>query len=457
MAGVGSSAVRRISGISVLPPEGGTTNTPVSPRSTPNPSGRRPTRPISIAQPIAPLVNARKSSGDDTITAQPQSKERGFGLDGLRALAILAVILSHAGLQAFLVDVLSRGPSFIAPLARWSTLTGQFGRWGVELFFVLSGFLIGRILLQQEFYINSARGLGMFYMRRMCRIMPVFWLALAGNVLLEIYFHHTPRAVGEVVQHGLLIRNFCSVSLAFFPESWSLGVEEWFYLLFPACLYLVLRLTKSRADRVFLVCACVFYLVSLVLRIQGALVPGSDWTGGQRCTVIFRFDTIMTGVAAAWVSTEFPDAWKRSAPWALALGLVVSAAVYLEFWRFGPGGIVEAPNSFFAKTFRYSLLSLGFALLLPAASRWKPATENFLHRGARKIALWSYSIYLIHWPLFQILSAAKLPGLEAFGQTVALFVSKITLAVTLSALLFAFYEAPTTQWRERFGRKATAT
>ena len=336
-------------------------------------------------------------------------------------------------------------------------MTGHGGLWGVELFFVLSGFLIGGILLKQEIYTNSARGLGLFYIRRMCRIMPVFWLALVGNVLLEIYFHHVHHTVGEVIGHGLLIRNFFSVALTFFPESWSLGVEEWFYLLFPACLYLAVRLTKSRAERVFLVCACGFYLVSAVMRIRGALLPGSDWTSGQRCTVIFRFDTIMTGVAAAWVAIKYPTAWKRFAGWALALGIVVSVAVYLEFWRFTPGGFVEAPNSFFAKTFRYSLLSLGFALLLPAASLWRPRTETVLHGAVRKIALWSYSLYLLHWPLFQILSTFQLPGLEPFGQMLGLFAGKIFLAVTLSALLFTFYEAPGTRWRERFGSRERKT
>lgn len=424
------------------------------PKASRTQSDRGPSRPISIAQRIAPLVNAQKSSGDATITAQPQSKERGFGLDGLRALAILAVLLSHAGLQAVLVDLISRGPPFVARLAGWSGLTGHFGLWGVELFFVLSGFLIGRILLKQEVYTSSSRGLGLFYIRRMCRIMPVFWLALAGNVLLEIYFHHARHSPWEIAQHGLLIRNFFSVTLTFFPESWSLGIEEWFYLLFPACLYLVLRVTKSRADRVFLICACAFYLVSAILRVCGALAPGSNWTSDQRCTVVFRLDTIMTGVAAAWVSIEYPEAWKRHARWALALGIAVSVAVYLEFWRLVPGGVVEAPNNFYAKTFRYSLLSLGFALLLPAASLWRPPTETLLHTATRKIALWSYSLYLLHWPLFQIASTLKLPGLDAFGQTLALFAGKLVVVVILSALLFTFYEAPTTKWREWFGRPA---
>lgn len=335
------------------------------------------------------------------------------------------------------------------------TLAAHGGVWGVELFFVLSGFLIGGILLKQETYTRSAQGLGLFYFRRMCRILPMFWLALVGNVLLEVYFRHHPPSYPEIIQHGLLIRNFSRISLTFFPESWSLAVEEWFYLLFPACLYLVFRLTRGHRDRVFLVCACSFYLASLALRVAGASEPNAQWSMGQRCTVIYRFDSIMTGVAAAWFYVKYPTAWRRHAVLSLAAGIALSVTAYALFWKFDHFNITEAPDTFFAKTFRFNLLSLGFALLLPAASLWRPTTENGTHLVTRKIALWSYSLYLVHWPLIQLISAIPAPALHPSTLTFGFFAIKILLAVGLSALLFTFFEAPTTRLRDRWRRLTT--
>ena len=92
--------------------------------------------------------------------------------------------------------------------------------------------------------------------------------------------------------------------MSFFPESWSLAIEEWFYLLFPAALWLGLKMSK-RFDGVFLSAAFAFFAFSTIARMVVADDPAATWATGQRMVVIYRFDALMIGMFAAWASIRF--------------------------------------------------------------------------------------------------------------------------------------------------------
>lgn len=381
---------------------------------------------------------------------------RVFGLDALRAAAILSVVLAHGGISFVLIGAIQKGAPLLAPYAGWAFLLGHGGAIGVELFFVLSGFLIGGILLRTAENIATGNGLFRFYVRRWFRTLPLFALALAGNVLFERYFHHRMLSGAEVARVGFFLGNFAHISLTFFPESWSLAVEEWFYLLFPAALAVVLRLTRTRYTTAFVSCASAFFLFSLGARCWGAVQPGATWEGSARCTVIFRFDALMTGVIAAWVALRYPNAWRRTAGRCAIAGVLVFAAAYAAFWKLHLTGPEQAPDSFFARTYRFNFISLGIALLLPFLSTWTPAREHAGHWVIRKIALWSYALYLVHWPLFQLADALRLgPWKDSAAGILIVYLGKVLVAVAAAACLYRWYERPCMRLRDRFRFRAT--
>jgi peptidoglycan/LPS O-acetylase OafA/YrhL len=377
------------------------------------------------------------SSAGSNRVATKSPADRVFGLDLLRAAAILSVICAHG---------------FVVLYPHFGSVLGVFGHggfYGVELFFVLSGFLIGQILIRQGLALDRAANVAFFYVRRWFRTLPLFFLFLAVNVWLEFHFRHHRVGASEVLSHGFFLRNLTGFHLSFFPESWSLAVEEWFYLLFPAALWLGLKMSK-RFDGVFLSAAFVFFAFSTGARMLEAHDPAATWSEAQRMVVIYRFDALMFGMFAAWLSIRFPNRWRKHGMlWALAGGALL-LAMYATLWKIEQGHLAFGDDSYFARTFRFTLVSLGFALLLPWASGWKLTKENFCSAAVRRIALWSYGIYLVHLPVFWIVTRSGFRDWEKSPtQALASFALQIGGAIVLSALLYRFFEAPCTRLREK--------
>ena len=369
---------------------------------------------------------------------------RVFGLDLLRAAAIMMVVCSHA-----LVVLYPHSGDALG-------IFGHGGFYGVELFFVLSGFLIGQILIRTGVKLNTAGNVAFFYVRRWFRTLPLFFLFLIVNVVFERLFRAHDVGLREALSHGFFLRNLTALQMTFFPESWSLAIEEWFYLLFPAALWFGLKMTK-RFDAVFLSAAFGFLAFSTVARMITATDSAATWSEDLRMVVIYRFDALMIGMLGAWLATRFPKAWLRSAFLSGLSGLVLLVAMYATLWKFENGRLVFGDDNYFARTFRFTSVSLGFALLLPWASAWKLAAENVGSMAVRKIALWSYSLYLVHLPLFLLVSHAGFGPGQPMPLTKALtsFSFQIGGAIILSALLYRFFEAPCTRLREKAAPAAT--
>jgi peptidoglycan/LPS O-acetylase OafA/YrhL len=358
-----------------------------------------------------------------------------FGLDLLRAAAVLSVTFAHF----FAV---------LYPHVSWLGLLGHGGFFGVELFFVLSGFLIGQILIRGGANLSQGFGLPEFYLRRWFRTLPLFWLLVVGNVLLDRWQQGARMPLPDLLGHAFFLRNFASLRLLFLPESWSLAVEEWFYLLFPAALWLGLRFTR-RFDAVFLTTAGLFYLFSTGARLLAAPQPAMTWEW-LRVVVIYRFDAIMIGILAAWLATRFPLVWRRWAwPCAVA-GLLLVIGTYCSLWRIEGNWVANGADALFARTWRFNLVSLGFALLLPAGAMWKLSSENPVSRSIRSIALWSYAIYLLQHPVARLLMPYCFKDWQTSAvQSWSLFATLCVVTLALSAFLHWAFEAPCTRLRDQ--------
>ena len=376
------------------------------------------------------------SAGSHPV-ATKSSTDRVFGLDLLRATAIMGVVCAHGFVVLY--------PHLVGVLG----IFGHGGFYGVELFFVLSGFLIGQILIRQGPTLGRAANVAVFYIRRWFRTLPLFFLFLGINVWLELQFRQHRVGFSETLSHGFFLRNLTGFHMSFFPESWSLAIEEWFYLLFPAVLWLGLKMSK-RFDVVFLSTAFAFFTFSTVARMFSAPDPAATWSEAQRMVVIYRFDALMIGMFAAWISVRFPVRWRKHGLLGALAGIALLIAMYATLWKVENHHLAFGADSYFARTFRFTLVSLGFALLLPWASGWKLTKENFCSTAIRRIALWSYGLYLVHLPVFLIVTESVFrDSTKSLLRALSSFTLQIGGAIVLSALLYRFFESRCTRLREK--------
>jgi peptidoglycan/LPS O-acetylase OafA/YrhL len=388
------------------------------------------------------IISARQKARAGTEEMFPSRvthvhSPRVFGLDFLRALAIAGVIAAH-------------GFGFMmGHLPWWCGLIGHCGFYGVELFFALSGFLIGNLLIRVGSALTQPDRLVTFYIRRWLRTLPLFWLFICFQILLELGLRRHHLSYSEILQHALFLRNFNALKITFFPESWSLAIEEWFYLLFPALLCLGLRVV-SRFNIAFLSVVAIFFLFSTIARMIEAPYAYAHWPDWQRELVILRFDALMIGVFAAWISVNYARLWYRSRWFIAALGVIILFAMYATLWRITDHHLEWSADSYFARTFRFNLVSLGFAMLLPVASSWQLARETFASTAVRRIALWSYALYLVHFPVFQIVAKyTPEKWSNSFAQGIAVTSLQFAAVIGISALLYRYYESRCTHLRER--------
>jgi peptidoglycan/LPS O-acetylase OafA/YrhL len=360
-----------------------------------------------------------------TQNAQLQ-KKRMFGLDVLRAVAILGVLISHSRY------VIPARLENIMIVIRGGTL-------GVELFFVLSGFLIGTILLSLLPQLNSFLTLQHFWKRRWLRTLPNYYLFLLINLIL--YLIETGK-LPNLFPYLLFLQNWIWPQSSFYSESWSLAVEEWFYLLFPLSIFLLARIMKT--NKKFLIAAFLFLIIPSVLRVVWASSGHSNWDADFRKIVWLRLDALMYGVIAAWVKKEYSFIWMR----ARNILMITGVCILLTIQTYLNNNVTN--GNFGAETFLFSLTSLAGAFLLPFCDQWQISRENVITWGFRSLALWSYSLYLINLPVVLLINRITggpetLAGLRIIPAWCGFFF----VSIVISAFNYRYFEKPMTDLRDK--------
>lgn len=359
-----------------------------------------------------------------------------FGLDVIRATAILLVLGSH------LYYVLgSSNPALIS-------LSGLAGYAGVELFFVLSGFLIGGILLKQflaeEFTMSK---LLVFLKRRWFRTLPNYYLVLLINFALAWYFGYFSE---KWYVYLLFFQNFKTYWITFFSESWSLSVEEWTYVLIPISLLLAskMNLLKARKWKFFgmvLLLILVAHFFRYLAFLNGKWSTLEEWNTQLKSIVIYRFDTILFGVLLAWIYQFYTDFLREKSVYMLILGahLFVFQFFILNVLQVD---IISCPLYF--HVFYFSLSSLVFFLCLPYFIFWKKS-ENRVSKTIVWISKTSYSAYLLHYSIVSVLLKYVLEYYALALPSAVIAILFLGITFGLSYLLYRFYELPMMNLRDR--------
>ncbi len=366
---------------------------------------------------------------------------RNHGLDTLRALAIVLVFMNHYML------FVSGEPTF--------GFLGEIGWTGVDLFFALSGYLIGNQILSA---IRAGQGddgerfsLLRFYGRRLLRTLPNFYVVLALYAFWP-YFRGSLK-MPELWRFLTFTQNILLMPGTAFSHAWSLCVEEQFYMLLPALALLVAAFRLSR--RAPLVLAWTLMAASL---IAGMLIRSHLWTayvgsaednGYHYYTLIYysslcRFDELVAGVALALLKNYHAGLWTRLTSRGNAMLAVGSALLALSWYL-----LLQDRYGYAMTVFGYPMLALSFSLLLLAALSPGALLHKARVPGAASIALWSYAIYLIHKQLCILLKVQLQPlGMESGSWPAVLILS--AASVLAGWLLYLLVETPFMKLRDRY-------
>lgn len=313
----------------------------------------------------------------------------------------------------------------------------------MDLFFVLSGYLIGTIIIKlinqnQRFDLSIVLN---FLQRRWFRTLPNYFLFLGINIVL-IYFGLISGFLNEYLStFFVFFQNFYKPYDFLFWESWSLSVEEWFYLLFPLILFLLLKIKKVKAKNIILFTIVIFLIFPLIYRILQAN-QNKDFDLYFRKLVLTRLDTIGFGLLAAYIHYYHSVFWKKTKNIFFILGLLLLTLLVTTFNQ----------SVLFLETFYYSFIGLSIFFIIPKLESLK--NEPFPLKPVQFISRISYSLYLVHIPLLQIIPkifvvSSKLESLLLYG----LF---WLTAIALSYFVYVFYEKPIMNIREKINIKLTA-
>ncbi|WP_158971645.1 acyltransferase family protein [Paraglaciecola sp. L3A3] len=332
-------------------------------------------------------------------------------LDGLRAIAILPVILFHQG---------------------YNFVSG--GYVGVDIFFVLSGYLISLIIIK-EIKENSFK-FSNFFLRRIRRLLPMALTIYTFCLFVFLFIY--PNIYFQKILNAILASSFFSSNILFWQQggyftshvlelnpllhTWSLSVEEQFYFLFPIFLLLLFKITSSIKLQLLLIIALILCSISLAI-----IYAPSDVSYAAFYLLPPRLYELGVGSLLAFIIYQFPDHSLRKLKYLKELGLVL---ILYSVFMFDENTSFPSYNALVpvlgAGLIIFSNRNIGFA-------NWILNQKQIVFIG-----LISYSLYLWHWPLIVIQN-------WIFSTETAFFVPILTLLISFifSILTYRYIETPT--------------
>jgi peptidoglycan/LPS O-acetylase OafA/YrhL len=373
------------------------------------------------------------------------------GLDGLRALAVIAVITYHANRQ-------------------W--LGGGF--LGVEVFFVISGYLITLLLIAERERSGSV-SLGNFWVRRARRLLPALFTLLIGTITYCALFNrdYLGKLRGDVIGGVLYVSNWFQMwtgssytskgEFAPLRHLWSLAVEEQFYIVWPLVMFLLLRNMRSRTLPVI---GVFFTVLAAVIAVYTALVfrtgpidsiettpeQAMSFLGREVLRTDFLYLGTVSRASGLLLGAALATAWR---PWSIRrgraganangldlLGILGLASLAYMCWQFRE--TVDGTNrgtEGYALLYRGGLILVALATILVIATVTHPRSRLGKYVIGTPLLVWigkrSYGLYLYHWVVFQAYRKSASMPLEPRE-----FVALMAITMVMTEASYRFIETP---------------
>lgn len=350
--------------------------------------------------------------------------KRIYGLDLMRAVAMVCVILSHSG---------------------YRLLFGmRYGIVAVESFFVVSGFLIGGILIRDFKDEVNITNVTNFWKKRWFRTLPLYYAVL---ILKFIIIDHS---IGYNIFYYFTFLQSNFYGIDYLPVSWTLVVEEWFYLLMP--LFFIVFFRKGIQPKNFYILIVSFVLADTLLRYVWVLKTNYGY-GAMVGNFVFRMDSNLIGVGLAGIKAFHPDVFKKMANIKyFILGMLAIIITFVLFSNDGGGTNDVAIQAVWVRTLWFSLIGVLIAIIIPffyysplfAPKEGKQPFRWFI----TWISLLSYPIYLIHAEMYQYLEKL-FPQLLTMNE-VLVFIIENAVVVVIGLALYHFIDKPVLNLRAKF-------
>ena len=357
---------------------------------------------------------------------------RNFGLDLLRFIAIIMVLIDHSQLQL---------PFSIRPIYQFIIFDG------VMVFFILSGFLIGNIIIKQFEVINFKK-INNFWLNRWLRTLPAYYfvifiqIILGGLIFKPQYWVKYLAFIQDLTFHNGL----------FFPESWSLSIEEWFYLLFPILIVLISYFKFNNIK--YLLACCIIIITSIILRHffitlnNGVNYSKPLWDMTYRSVTFLRLDSIAYGVLIAWLFNFKKSIFDKlnNIKWGL-FGLL-----FLIFFRWYQLLDENSFNYYFSKNIYFTISPFLLSLAIPFFFYLKPPNRKLL-KIITYVSLISYSLYLVNMSVLQNLFINKINFEVITNNTSLIWAIKFSIfwigTFLTSIFMYKYIECPFMKLRKK--------
>ena len=341
--------------------------------------------------------------------------KRYSNIDQLRFIAALTVAMSHLIISA-------NGSNLNLEIL--SSIS-------VEVFFIISGFVLAPQILKVA-KSKNIDNYKIFLIRRWYRTIPLYILSLTlTSIILGQIFSF------DFLKYLFFIQNFFKiiVELDYFSISWSLSVEEWFYLIFPFFLFIFFKFYKFD-DRKLIMSASILFIF-LILLIRLININEDEWGSSVRRVVLFRLDSIVFGFILYFYKDKIIDNFFNKV-WLLT-SIIVTAIIVFKILE-----INASKNIIFYKIiFHYVVALWGLLVVLFFYIIDKKIEKNYLIKLNLFLGKISYSIYLFHLLIIYIISLLNI----SIILTIFLF---LFVQIFISTLMYYYFEKPILKLRPSY-------